>query len=485
MKEVAAVAILNDHHILMGKRRNSLKWTNPGGHLNPKEDPLAGAAREVREETGLDLNPHNFVHMETRVIKKPSGESIKVHGYKVNLLKKAPTTVKIDPDEEVQKWQWIKLDGGLSHIKDDLHVPLGDNVLLDNLFREGNPVKRHTGRFWRAAKTLGKDSMEEIKDKLVEEGPKAIWERKKKKEQLKKTSAEIVRGGKADWMSDGRFSDKQLRMGITIEKEHTTNPRIAKEIAKDHLTEDKNYYTHLKEMEDKYVEKKAFWIGFGKTAEDKKNNITPYMLGGIGGTFMGAGLGAATSPHHPPLKYDISQLTDTERESLVKSMDEAGKRPQIKKTMLEFDKTLEGKAAKALANLKKIETHKNYGELQKHLKQMEVYTQMNPILNEHHLPFEARKMLMGVLRENYGSKAKVRKLREAYENIQKDVAAYTQTPAGKRALAAGGGKTPKIEPPAAFIKAMRENLRSKHLKRVGLGALAGVGTGLLGTYIMD
>jgi hypothetical protein len=40
-------------------------------------------------------------------------------------------------------------------------------------------------------------------------------------------------------------------MGIEIEKEHTTDEALAKEIAMDHLKEIPDYYTRLKKMEDK------------------------------------------------------------------------------------------------------------------------------------------------------------------------------------------------------------------------------------------
>jgi hypothetical protein len=43
----------------------------------------------------------------------------------------------------------------------------------------------------------------------------------------------------------------QLKIGIKIEQEHTTNPEIAREIALDHLGEDPRYYTKLKKMESK------------------------------------------------------------------------------------------------------------------------------------------------------------------------------------------------------------------------------------------
>ena len=45
------------------------------------------------------------------------------------------------------------------------------------------------------------------------------------------------------------YDPKQLKMGISVEKEHTTNLKIAEIIAKHHLAEDPEYYTKLKKME--------------------------------------------------------------------------------------------------------------------------------------------------------------------------------------------------------------------------------------------
>ena len=41
---------------------------------------------------------------------------------------------------------------------------------------------------------------------------------------------------------------KELKRGIYVEKEHTSNPTIAKKIAMDHLKEDPKYYTKLKKL---------------------------------------------------------------------------------------------------------------------------------------------------------------------------------------------------------------------------------------------
>jgi len=55
--------------------------------------------------------------------------------------------------------------------------------------------------------------------------------------------------GKHNDVPDEKFSAKELKMGIEVEKEHTDDPIIAKAIAKDHLAECANYYTRLAKME--------------------------------------------------------------------------------------------------------------------------------------------------------------------------------------------------------------------------------------------
>lgn len=51
------VVVDPDEHVLLFKLRNSRSgnewWSTPGGGLNPGEKSIAGAARELKEETGL------------------------------------------------------------------------------------------------------------------------------------------------------------------------------------------------------------------------------------------------------------------------------------------------------------------------------------------------------------------------------------------------------------------------------------------------
>lgn len=74
-------------------------------------------------------------------------------------------------------------------------------------------------------------------------------------QQLQQTAEKAMRekiiGGLGDNKPDSGFDPKCLAHGIEVEKEHTKDKKVAKEIAKDHLTEDPKYYKKLKKMEAK------------------------------------------------------------------------------------------------------------------------------------------------------------------------------------------------------------------------------------------
>jgi hypothetical protein len=58
-----------------------------------------------------------------------------------------------------------------------------------------------------------------------------------------------IPGGLSDKADPKDFDAKQLTKGTKVEMEHTDDPAIAKEIAMDHLSEDKDYYKKLEKME--------------------------------------------------------------------------------------------------------------------------------------------------------------------------------------------------------------------------------------------
>lgn len=85
------------------------------------------------------------------------------------------------------------------------------------------------------------------------------------KEVKKSESTEKIKGGMSDNKSlkeiaqkhDVDIDDilKQLELGIKVEMEHTDDPKVAIEIAKDHLCEFPTYYTELNKMEQSLKQK--------------------------------------------------------------------------------------------------------------------------------------------------------------------------------------------------------------------------------------
>lgn len=72
------------------------------------------------------------------------------------------------------------------------------------------------------------------------------------------TKADQIPGGLADDKSPKDFDQEQLNAGIKVEMEHTDDEDIAREIAMDHLTEDKDYYKKLKKIEKSDVQSGQF-----------------------------------------------------------------------------------------------------------------------------------------------------------------------------------------------------------------------------------
>lgn len=92
-----------------------------------------------------------------------------------------------------------------------------------------------------------------------------------------------IKGGKADKLSVKDIADKfgvsvseiekQLRMGVKVESEHTNSPTTAKEIAMDHLSEMPDYYTRLDKME-----KEALKAAKKKETMSESKNIIKSLL---------------------------------------------------------------------------------------------------------------------------------------------------------------------------------------------------------------
>jgi hypothetical protein len=113
------------------------------------------------------------------------------------------------------------------------------------------PVRQHWMRYWASLspeqRQDGKNIFLKIAfNKFMRTGNPQLGKRLLSQIQPR----ERLVGGLGDYRPDSDFDPVQLARGIKVEMEHTNDPQVAKEIAKDHLTEDKLYYIKLV----KYVE---------------------------------------------------------------------------------------------------------------------------------------------------------------------------------------------------------------------------------------
>lgn len=62
---VTAVVLNENSHVLLVRRSDNGRWTLITGFLEPGEQPAAGAAREVLEETGISVRVNRILRVES------------------------------------------------------------------------------------------------------------------------------------------------------------------------------------------------------------------------------------------------------------------------------------------------------------------------------------------------------------------------------------------------------------------------------------
>lgn len=109
--------VIKDGRVLLARRGNPPMqghWTLPGGVLELGETLLEGVAREVREETGLEVEPVELVELLDRIHK--SGDRIQFHYVIADYLCRVTGgTLQAASDADAVRWversEW-KSDGG-------------------------------------------------------------------------------------------------------------------------------------------------------------------------------------------------------------------------------------------------------------------------------------------------------------------------------------------------------------------------------------
>lgn len=110
----------NPKEFIMGTRRDNGKINFPAGGINENEDPKVGAARELREETGLTATSLKLVKCVRKEDKE--GKPIIVYVYMAD-VDGIPNLVS-DPDEEFQSLYW---KDPTSIPDEDLHISTKEN----------------------------------------------------------------------------------------------------------------------------------------------------------------------------------------------------------------------------------------------------------------------------------------------------------------------------------------------------------------------
>jgi hypothetical protein len=84
--------------------------------------------------------------------------------------------------------------------------------------------------------------------------------------------AQKLKGGLGDKRSLDEFDPEQVELGRKVEREHTTDKKMADEIVADHLSEDPEYYSKLSQSG---LEEYKTGFGSGKMGDSKHAQKRP------------------------------------------------------------------------------------------------------------------------------------------------------------------------------------------------------------------
>lgn len=132
-----------DGLILTGKRRDNGLWTNPGGHMDAGETPAAAAAREVFEESGINVAAYEMRQVSAeRIISHRTGKEFAVLAFVVMLPEPALPSNALDPDEEISVWKWVPLHRYTPELHPNARHAKKDSILAHfGLWTEGDKME--------------------------------------------------------------------------------------------------------------------------------------------------------------------------------------------------------------------------------------------------------------------------------------------------------------------------------------------------------
>ncbi len=116
MKVIVGGIIEKDGKVLLVQEKQEDcygKWNIPAGHLDCNESILEGARREIKEETGCDVELTGVANIANRVLENDIFVQITFVGKVIN------ETIKIDP-EEILDVKWFDMEDILNNMDNEL-----------------------------------------------------------------------------------------------------------------------------------------------------------------------------------------------------------------------------------------------------------------------------------------------------------------------------------------------------------------------------
>lgn len=162
----------------------------------------------------------------------------------------------VDYNPFTQEEQWQKRQNWIKSVLDTFE---GSDEEMKEYFIERGMSPQEAEHYINQKKDLGKGEINELVkyiepddfDANEQEGREGKEDKENQLEsEITPQQQDLLPGGKADNMPDSEFDKDALQQGTEHEMEHTDNPDIAKEIAKDHLVESPDYYKYLRLMEE-------------------------------------------------------------------------------------------------------------------------------------------------------------------------------------------------------------------------------------------
>ena len=118
MKVIVGGVIEKDGKILLVQEKKEKcygKWSLPAGHLDPNESIMQGAIREIKEETGCDVELTGIATIANKILEDDIFIEI------IFTTKLLNESIKIDP-EEILDVKWWDMEDILNNMDDKLRI---------------------------------------------------------------------------------------------------------------------------------------------------------------------------------------------------------------------------------------------------------------------------------------------------------------------------------------------------------------------------